>query len=326
MHVFDTRVDFHDNRPIIRNPIETKGFKRSIMEDKIQALFNINSVHYPRELARQYPAILQKIVDLWNSETVDAYFSDLILDTRGDQRQGFPAEIAEEILRLSVINTKYRESLKPHSWAKVPEKDKLELINLGYKYTAQDFILAAKHGNVQAINVFMRTRVPVETQDEEGWTALCHAAACGHETVISALLRNRAGVESKDRNGYGPLHWAAFHGHHNSVRMLLEHHADANARSKLGWTPLMQAAAQGHTLVASMLISAGADVNCISSDHWTPLHKASANGHVDMVKLLLIKGADSGKPRHNGSTALSLSTTGKHHVITEILSSVNIQK
>jgi len=292
------------------------------MDEKLQALFNINSVHYPRELARQYPAILNKIVALWTSETIDAYFTDLIMDTRGDQRQGFPPEVAEEILRLSVINTKYRESLKPHSWFKVPEKDKVELSNLGFKYTAQDYIHAAKSGNLQAISIFLRTRVPVDTEDEQGWTALTHAAACGHETVAATLIRNRAMVNSKDKNGYGPLHWAAFHGHLNIVKLLLSNHADANAKSKLGWTPLMQAATQGHTAVASLLIDAGADVNWTSNDHWTALHKASANGHTDAVKLLLYRGADAAKQRHNGSTALSLSETGRHKAIAEILSTL----
>lgn len=292
------------------------------MDEKIQALFNINSVHYPRELARQYPAILNKIVDLWNSAEIDAFFSELILDTRGDQRQGFPAEVAEEILRLSVINTKDRENRKPHSWLKVAEKDRQELVQLGYKYTERDFMAAAKAGNTQAVHIFVRTRVNIETQDEIGWTALTQAASCGHEAVAYLLIRNGASLNSTDKNGYGALHWAAFYGHHNVVKLLLEHHANANARSKLGWTPLMQAATQGHTLAAAYLINAGADVNQISSDHWTALHKASANGHIDVVRLLLEKGADWSLPRHNGSTALSLSATGKHHAITEILSSL----
>jgi len=292
------------------------------MDEKIQALFNINSVHYPRELARLYPAILHKIVALWELESIDAYFSDLILDTRGDQRQGFPPAVAEEILRLSAINTKYRESKKPHSWLKVQEKDKTELVNLGYKYSPQDFILAAKTGNVKAINIYLRTHAPTETMDEQGWTPLTHAAACGHEIVAASLIRSKANVNSPDNTGYGPLHWAAFHGHHQIVKLLLEHHANPNATSRLGWTPLMQAATQGHTLAASILIDAGADVNWTTNDHWTPLHKASANGHAEVVKLLLEKGADWQKARHNGSTALSLSATGKHKAIVEILSSL----
>jgi hypothetical protein len=292
------------------------------MDEKIQALFNINSVHYPHELARLYPQILNKIVALWELPSIDAYFTDLILDTRDDQRQGFPPKVAEEILRLSAINTKYRESKKPHSWFKVNEKDRLELAQLGYKYTEHDFLAAAKAGNAQAISIYMRTRVPTETLDEQGWTALMHAAACNNEMIASILLRNHASINAADRNGYGALHWASFHGHHLMVKLLLQHGADVNARSKLGWTPLMQAAMQGHTLAANALLEAGADVNAISNDHWTSLHKASANGHTDMVKLLLVKGADWSKPRHNGSTALSLSATGKHQAIVELLSSL----
>lgn len=293
------------------------------MDDKTQALFNINSVHYPHHLARLYPQILHKIVALWDSETIDTYFTNLILDTRNDQRQGFPPVVAEEILRLSTINSKYRESKKPHSWFKVNEKDKLELVNLGYKYAPQDFIAAAKAGNTNAINIYLRTRAPTETEDEQGWTPLTHAAACGHEAVMTTLLKHRAVTNCKDKNGYGPLHWGAFHGHHQAVKLLLEHQADPHAKSKLGWTPLLQAATQGHVLAAQHLLNAGADVNSISNDHWTPLHKASANGHLDMVKLLLQHGADWKRPRHNGSTALSLSTTGKHQAVAELLSSLS---
>lgn len=292
------------------------------MDDKIQTLFNVNSVHYPHELARHYPFILKKIVDLWSSETIDEYFSELILDTRGDQRKGFPPAVAEEILRLSVINSKDRENRKPHLWTRVHDKDRLELANLGYKYSERDFISAAKAGNILAVQIFLRTRAPVETQDEQGWTTLIHAAACGHEAVVSILVQNKARLDYKDKNGYGALHWAAFHGNHNIVKLLLAQQADANACSKLGWTPLMQASTQGHTLSASYLINAGADVNWISNDHWTALHKAAANGHTEVVKLLLSSGADWSKPRHNGSTALSLSATGKHLAIIEILSSL----
>jgi len=292
------------------------------MDEKVKALFNINSVHYPRELARQFPRMLNKIVELWDTEEIDAYFSDLILDTRGDQRKGFPAEVAEEIIRLSVINTKYRENRKPHSWSRVPEKDRGELSTLGYKYSERDYFAAVKAGNFQAVHIFLRTKVDVETADEQGWTALTHAAACGKDIIISLLVRSHAKINNQDKNGYSALHWAAFHGHLDTVKLLLVNQANANARSKLGWTPLMQAATQGHTLVVALLMSAGAEVNAISNDHWTALHKASANGHTETVKFLLSKGADSTVQRHNGSTALSLSATGKHQAIVEMLSAV----
>ncbi len=292
------------------------------MDDKNQAFFNINSVHYPHNLAKQYPQILHKIIALWDSELIDDYFSGLILDTRNDQRQGFPVAVADEILRLSRINERYRESKKPHSWHKVADKDKMELGNLGYKYAPHDFVTAAKAGNANAINIYLRTRAPTETEDEQSWTPLMHAAACGHEQVAAILLNHQANPNAKDKNGYGALHWAAFHGHHLLVKLLVSHKADIAAKSKLGWTALLQAASQGHILAAQVLIDSGADVNGISNDHWTPLQKAAANGHLDMVKLLISRGADWTRPRHNGSTALSLSATGKHQAISELLSSL----
>ena len=292
------------------------------MDEKTKALFNTTSAHYPHELAQHYPLIIKKIVDMWLSDDIDSYFSQLMMDTRGDQRQGFPPKVAEEILRLSSINTKHRESLKTHSWIKASDKDRLELGQLGYNYTEHDYIAAARAGNVQAVHIFLRSRVPMEYKDEQSWTALIHATAGGHKALAYMLINNGASIINADRNGYGPLHWASFYGHHNIVKLLLEHHPDVNARSKLGWTPLMQAATQGHTLVVAFLINAGAQINLISNDHWTALHKASANGHADVVRLLLSKGADSSKERHNGSTALSLSATGKHQAIVEILSSL----
>ena len=293
------------------------------MDKKISALFNTSSVHYPHELARQYPGILDKIVDLWNSAEIDAYFSELMLDTRGDQRQGFPPDVAEEILRLSVVNTKNRDSRKPHSWLRIPEKDRAKLTQLGFKYTQHDFFSAAKLGNAQAVHIFLRTYAPMETQDAQGWTPLIHAAACGHAAVVYLLIQFKANVHSKDRHGYCALHWTAFNGHDSIVKLLIENQADVNARSNLGWTPLIQAAAQGHMMAVALLIRAGADVNWLTNDNWTALHKASANGHTETVKLLLTKGADSTRPRHNGDTALSLSTTGKHKAIVDMLSTTS---
>jgi len=43
---------------------------------------------YPHELEQRYPRILNQIVELWDSPRMEAYFLDLMIDTRGD-RQGF---------------------------------------------------------------------------------------------------------------------------------------------------------------------------------------------------------------------------------------------
>ncbi len=58
---------------------------------------------YPTELALGFPHVLARIVDLWGSKNMDAYFQRLLVSDR-QNRQGFPAPVAKEIFRLSVIH------------------------------------------------------------------------------------------------------------------------------------------------------------------------------------------------------------------------------
>ncbi len=51
---------------------------------------------YPHGLHKQFPRIMHKIMDLWGTPEIDAYFTELMLDRKDSAqiRQGFPAEIA----------------------------------------------------------------------------------------------------------------------------------------------------------------------------------------------------------------------------------------
>jgi hypothetical protein len=58
----------------------------------------------PRELARQFPRIANRLCELWKRPArCDAYFKKLILDDRGG-RKGFPPAVANE---LSTLSTHY---------------------------------------------------------------------------------------------------------------------------------------------------------------------------------------------------------------------------
>jgi len=64
---------------------------------------------YPVELEKQFPRILQRIVELWRSPALDHYFEELMTTSRYD-RQGFPEPVALELLRLSSLHASYRLS------------------------------------------------------------------------------------------------------------------------------------------------------------------------------------------------------------------------
>lgn len=70
---------------------------------------------YPQMLEREYPHILEKIVQLWNSPDGEAYFADLLHPTCSGgrfDRAGFPEKVWHEILRLSELYSKPRPKLK----------------------------------------------------------------------------------------------------------------------------------------------------------------------------------------------------------------------
>lgn len=78
------------------------------MNEKVLQLIGGKENDYPHSLEKQFPHLLNKIVELWNSPGLDPYLQQLMLDQRDHQRQGFPPEVATDILRLSRINSEQR--------------------------------------------------------------------------------------------------------------------------------------------------------------------------------------------------------------------------
>lgn len=70
----------------------------------------------------------------------------------------------------------------------------------------------------------------------EGVTALCHAAAQGHEEVVRQLLRHGASLEVADARGQTPLLWSVTQGHERVVQLLLRHGAKPDAATTAGNT------------------------------------------------------------------------------------------
>jgi len=71
---------------------------------------------YPHKLQEQFPHLLQKIIQLWGSQTFDAHLNTLMLDKRDHHRQGFPPEVAREILRLSILHGELYKTVSTNSW------------------------------------------------------------------------------------------------------------------------------------------------------------------------------------------------------------------
>jgi ankyrin repeat protein len=296
------------------------------MNEKLRDLLKGIDAPYPANLEAQFSRVLNRIVELWDTNKLEGYFAELMIDNRGGTRRGFPPEVASDIFALSMAHTKlHRNALSAspstNPWAGINTTRKFSVELQGYSFTPKGFNRASELGDRGAIESFLRSGMDINARDEHGWTPLMVATFNDKDDVAIFLIDHGADILVTDGAGYGPLHWASFKGLGNVVRQLIKRNVDVNAQSRYGWTALLQAATRGHLLVADELIAAGADVNLASNDGWTPLHKSSANGHMEMAKLLVSYGADLDAKHMDGSTPLDLAYKNGHTKLVEMLAS-----
>ena len=79
------------------------------MNEKVLRMIEGEEKYYPHALEKQYPHLLSKILELWDTPAFDSYLQQLMLDTRDRPRQGFPPEVATDLLHLSRLSTELRE-------------------------------------------------------------------------------------------------------------------------------------------------------------------------------------------------------------------------
>ncbi|KAJ1488007.1 ankyrin repeat-containing domain protein [Baffinella frigidus] len=127
------------------------------------------------------------------------------------------------------------------------------------------------------------TRIPADTPDEHGATALHYAAAAGAVDAAEALLKDGANPNEEDERLTAPLHCATG----GVGALLLDYKARVNTRDSAGWTPLHRAAALDDTDFARMLLDYGADIDAVTSTGRTPLHVSALHGAEAVSEMLL---------------------------------------
>jgi len=78
-----------------------------IDRDDVLQTIKCKPEQYPRMLDEQFPHVLQKIIDLWDTEEAEPYLADLLRPNVGRfDRDGFPDEAWQEILHLQILHNK----------------------------------------------------------------------------------------------------------------------------------------------------------------------------------------------------------------------------
>ena len=169
----------------------------------------------------------------------------------------------------------------------------------------------------------------VSVTDDNGCTALLHAADNGHHEVVALLISKGADISSTDNRGWTALHYAARMDYHETValliskgapleartrewsytalhlscmadgvpgksaRLLLEAGADKEAASWFMSTRALHLAAEkGNIEVLNELLAFGVEIDVGDSDKWRALHLAKHRGYWRNIEALLAKGAN----------------------------------
>ena len=124
-------------------------------------------------------------------------------------------------------------------------------------------LCAARHENVQAVELLLGRNVNVDATNEDSQSALYWAARVGSVAVVTRLLDKGASLELASKTGNTPLMQAAIFGKEAVAKLLLEMGASADTANKDGWTALMAAAQKGHEAVVKLLLDKGAAVDAV---------------------------------------------------------------
>ena len=184
-------------------------------------------------------------------------------------------------------------------------------------------ILKAFEGDIESAQSLIGAGAAVNSQDEEGMTALMIASKNGYLEMVEQLVKEGAGLNLQTLFGDTALIYVTRKNQNDCVQKLLEYGAEINTQDKDGNTALIHAAKVAHNeclhtlnetganpniqnndgstaLILGItclnavveLLKAGAGVNHVDREGNTALIRASILGQVDCVKKLIEYGAD----------------------------------
>lgn len=156
----------------------------------------------------------------------------------------------------------------------------------------RQLIDACKKRNVKAVQAIIahNPAIVIDACDEDGNTALMHAAHWGCKAIVDILIKLGADVNKRNQQRDTVLTNAVcirFHDTLACLDCLIRHKADINAQDFYGFTALMRAAKFGYLDVVTCLVVHGADINARNKfTGKTALDIAQESPHDDIVAYL----------------------------------------
>ena len=167
--------------------------------------------------------------------------------------------------------------------------------------------IAAFYGHLNLCKKLIeRSMCDKDMTDNDGWTALHHAAGSGMYDIVKFFVDKGAEIHLKNKLGQNCLHAAAFHGHLNLCKTFIDTYGfDKNIADNNGWTALHSSAQSGSYELVKFFVEKGADIHEMAKAGENCLHIAARNGHLNLCQTLIDDhGFDKNIADNNGWTAL----------------------
>lgn len=179
---------------------------------------------------------------------------------------------------------------------------------------------------VSSVRAWSATSAPVSTEQVE---AYFKAAKAGEKEKLQKSLEAGMPIDIQNDDGYTALIYATYYGHRDAARYLLsatdKHGKKANPclGDKKGNTALFGALFKGFDDLATELLPL-CETDIMNNQGQTPLMYASLFGRADMAKKLLEKGADPLKKDFAGYDAVSLAEGQWNQIMVKVLKATRI--
>ncbi|MFZ2619675.1 MAG: ankyrin repeat domain-containing protein [Alphaproteobacteria bacterium] len=190
---------------------------------------------------------------------------------------------------------------------------------LGYPFTAEGFLNAARAGDVKALEAFLVAGMLINSTNIFGSTALMAGVQANQLTAVQFLVEKKANTTLTDKQGDTPLHLAARGNFGGMVSYLVNAGTNVQAVNLEGWTPLFMAALNNNTTMVNLFVQMGADVNAMDKFGMTPLMLAVRGNGLAMVKHLLGLGAHVSTRDLGGNTPLLHAVSTNNYAMVKLL-------
>ena len=129
-------------------------------------------------------------------------------------------------------------------------------VNATAKFGWTALMVAAAKGHAETTSILLSHGAKVNTRDVYRWTPLMRASFSGHEQAVAALLSDaNIDVNAQDDNGATAMHHAATNGYAGIVELLLKHNASSSIRDRFELDPRDRAIENNHASIVILLDS-----------------------------------------------------------------------